>query len=432
MVKEKKAWVVAVDMGYGHQRAAYPLKDIAYERIFSANSDKIINKKEKKLWKRTQSFYEWVSRAHDIPIVGEFIFRLYDEFQSISPFYPFRDLSKPTMPVFLIEKYIKKGLGKCLIDHTKTKKLPFITTFFIPALAADYWGLKDIFCIVTDTDINRGWIAKNPKTSKINYLAPLEHTAKRLEQYGVPKDRIFLTGFPLPKENLGGVNLKILKKDLGNRLPNLDPKKIYINKYKELIRKKLGKGNFKNKSNHILTLTFVVGGAGAQKEIGMTIIKSFKKLIQKNKIRINLVAGVRLDVVEYFRNAVKELDLEDKLDKNIMIIDGLNKGEYFSKFNEILHETDILWTKPSELSFYTALGIPIIISPPIGAHEFYNKKWLMQLGTGFPQEDPEYTNEWLLDLLESGALAEGAFEGFMEAPNLGIYNIEKLIFKRRI
>jgi UDP-N-acetylglucosamine:LPS N-acetylglucosamine transferase len=179
-------------------------------------------------------------------------------------------------------------------------------------------------------------------------------------------------------------------------------------------------------------LTFVVGGAGAQKEIGMTIIKSFKKLIQKNKIRINLVAGVRLDVVEYFRNAVKELDLEDKLDKNIMIIDGLNKGEYFSKFNEILHETDILWTKPSELSFYTALGIPIIISPPIGAHEFYNKKWLMQLGTGFPQEDLEYADEWLLDLLESGALAEGAFEGFMEAPNLGIYNIEKLIFRRRV
>ena len=30
---EKKAWVISVDMGYGHQRAAYPLKDIAYERI---------------------------------------------------------------------------------------------------------------------------------------------------------------------------------------------------------------------------------------------------------------------------------------------------------------------------------------------------------------------------------------------------------------
>ena len=39
---EKKAWVIAVDMGYGHQRAAYPLKDMAYGDIINANSDKMI------------------------------------------------------------------------------------------------------------------------------------------------------------------------------------------------------------------------------------------------------------------------------------------------------------------------------------------------------------------------------------------------------
>ena len=35
-----KAWVISVDMGYGHQRAAYPLRDIAFERIITANSDR--------------------------------------------------------------------------------------------------------------------------------------------------------------------------------------------------------------------------------------------------------------------------------------------------------------------------------------------------------------------------------------------------------
>jgi hypothetical protein len=29
MSSEKKAWVVAVDMGYGHQRAAYPLRHLS-------------------------------------------------------------------------------------------------------------------------------------------------------------------------------------------------------------------------------------------------------------------------------------------------------------------------------------------------------------------------------------------------------------------
>ena len=97
----------------------------------------------------------------------------------------------------------------------------------------------------------------------------------------------------------------------------------------------------------------------------------------------------------------------------------------------MLHTTDILWTKPSELSFYTALGLPIIIAPPIGAQEYYNKKWLMNIGSGFPQEKPEYTAEWLADWLESGRLAEAAFEGFLEAPSLGTYNIEKVVFSRR-
>jgi len=34
----EKAWVVAVNMGYGHQRAAYPLKSLAYKgKIICAN-----------------------------------------------------------------------------------------------------------------------------------------------------------------------------------------------------------------------------------------------------------------------------------------------------------------------------------------------------------------------------------------------------------
>jgi len=34
----KKAWIVAADMGFGHQRAVYPLKDFAEEKIISVGS----------------------------------------------------------------------------------------------------------------------------------------------------------------------------------------------------------------------------------------------------------------------------------------------------------------------------------------------------------------------------------------------------------
>ncbi|MHA1575375.1 MAG: DUF6938 domain-containing protein [Alphaproteobacteria bacterium] len=426
----KKAWVVSVDMGYGHQRAAYPLKDIAYERVFTANSGKIISKKEKKLWKQSRSFYEAVSRMTGIPIVGKHIFNLYDRMQSISSFYPFRDLSKPSWPVIYMDKIIQKGLCRSVINYVSKKELPFITTIFIPAFAAEYGKLKNIYCVVTDVDINRSWVPINPQKTKIIYLAPAPHTAKRLLQYGVPKKQIIITGFPLPKENLGGEKLPILKKDLSKRLLNLDPNKKYINRFEEHIKKNLGIKKLPTRRTRPLTIMYAIGGAGAQKEIGVQIMKSLKKQIQKNKIAIYISAGMRLELVDYFKKAVYELGLSTHLNKTIKIIFGINKPSYFSNFNEHLHTTDILWTKPSELSFYTALGLPIIIAPPIGAHEHYNKKWLIGLGGGIEQENPEYVNEWLFDWLADGRLAEAAWEGFTEAENKGTYNIEKLLFQK--
>ena len=34
-----KAWIVSADMGYGHQRAVYPLKDIAEEEIICVGNN---------------------------------------------------------------------------------------------------------------------------------------------------------------------------------------------------------------------------------------------------------------------------------------------------------------------------------------------------------------------------------------------------------
>ncbi len=198
----KKAWIVAVDMGYGHQRAAYPLKDIAYNRIINANSDKLISAKEKKLWKSMQNIYEYVSKSY-AKGPRRILYRLFYKFSNISPYYPYRDLSKPTFVVNYVDGLIKKGLGKSSVDITSDDKLPFVSTFFVPAIAAVYYKKKNVYCIVTDVDINRVWVPKDPKKNKIIYLVPTEHTHKRLISYGVPKDRIFLTGFPLPRKSRG-------------------------------------------------------------------------------------------------------------------------------------------------------------------------------------------------------------------------------------
>jgi hypothetical protein len=235
----------------------------------------------------------------------------------------------------------------------------------------------------------------------------------------------------LPPELTGGRFLEILRRDLGYRLLNLDPAKKYIPSYKSTIVKQLGADKCcPKKPDHPLTLMFAVGGAGAQRDLGIEIVKSLSKRIRMNQIRIILVAGIRNEVNSFFRKNIRKIGLGKYLDKRIKTIFAAGREDYFRKFNRALRTVDILWTKPSELSFYTALGLPIIIAPPVGSQEDFNQKWLTTIGSGLPQEDPKYTDEWLFDWLESGWFAEAAMQGFMEGGKYGLYNIEKIIKHR--
>jgi penicillin-binding protein 2 len=105
------------------------------------------------------------------------------------------------------------------------------------------------------------------KKSRIKYFAPNGRVVERLKLYGVNPKNIFLTGFPLPKELIGGPEGEIIKKDLIGRLCNLDPNGIFVHKYWRTLEAELGSGTCPLKPNHPLTLTFAIGGAGAQKSL---------------------------------------------------------------------------------------------------------------------------------------------------------------------
>ena len=424
----EKAWVISVNMGYGHQRTAYPLRDLAFKgEIINANSYQGIPEKDRKIWEGTRRFYEFISNFSRIPLVGKTAFSIYDKFQKILGFYPKRDLSQPNFNLKQIYSFFKKDWGKDLIEKLKITPLPLITTFFPPAFMAEFFNYPgDIFCVVCDADISRTWAPLNPKESKIKYFASTERVIERLKLYGVKKENIFLTGYPLPLENIGvsppAGGLEILKEDLRLRLLNLDPKKRYFEKYKTLIEEKVGK--LPEKSDHPLTILFSVGGAGAQKEIAIKIVKSLRERIKRGEIKIILSVGIREKIKKYFEKNLAEIKLNEAKPHCVEIIFEKDIESYFQKFNQVLRKTDILWTKPSELSFYSALGIPIIISSPIGSQEEFNMRWLLKSGFGIFQENPNYTNQWLFDWLEKGYLAEAAMEGFVEGEKLGTLNIE--------
>ena len=256
-----QAWVVAVDMGLGHQRAAYPFRDIAYEGIITANTGPMVDPAERKRWMTMQTLYEGISRVNKVPVIGPWLWRTYDRLQAISPHYPFRDLSKPSLGSMRLDRLMFKGFGSSVVEHTRKREdLPLLTTFFAIALAADRLGRKDVFCVVTDTDVNRIWAAKVPVKGRIHYLAPTPLTRQRLMQYGVPPERIHFTGFPLPLENVATA-----AEDLRRRIPILDARGAFRHGYGRMIDAELGPAPAAD--GRPLSITFAVGGAGAQAQL---------------------------------------------------------------------------------------------------------------------------------------------------------------------
>lgn len=421
---EVKAWVISATMGYGHQRAVYPLKEIAEGKIITVGAGDAASKNEEKLWKRVLGAYELMSRARSIPVIGKPLFSLLDTLLHIPSYYPIRDLSNATFQVDLLESSIKKGLCSAMLDKVKMKNLPIVTSFYASAIAADMKGSHNVYCIICDADLNRVWVARQPYESRIHYFAPCGKAAQRLRAYGVPDERIFITGFPLPIDLLGDRDLSVLKSNLGTRLVNLDPKNVFRARHEKSIQHFIGEENYSNREKRKLTIAYAVGGAGALKEIGSKIAFSLKDKILRDEIKLLLIAGTKQNVFDYFKSVKEKITTDDS---KIDIIYAETHEEYFHKFNRAMHQTDILWTKPSELSFYCGLGLPVIMTSPIGSQEKFNRLWLFEIQAGIKQMNPEYTDQWLHDLLNKGILAEMAWSGFLKARKMGTYKIIEIL-----
>jgi hypothetical protein len=423
----KKINLVVADMGYGHQRAAFPLLHLAANEAITINEYPGISDKEKQHWQKNLEAYEKISRFKKIPLLGQAVFAAMDYFQKIPDFYPFRDLSRPTPQQLYFYKLIKGGLGKDLIDKLNHSNLPLVTTFFVAMYIAEYHNYQgDIYCIVCDADVSRAWAPIRPEKSRTKFFVPSDKVKTRLMMYGVKEENVFVTGFPLPQTNTG-VKKEIIIKDLSRRLVALDPSGKYRALEKPLVHKIVPKSLLKKKAK-TLSITFAVGGAGAQKEIAVTAMQQLSEQIRAGKIKLNLVAGSRKEVAQYFTEERDRLGLS--LKDGVRIIYQADKNAYFKEFNEVLHTSDILWTKPSELSFYSALGMPVLMSETVGSQEDYNQEWLLKIGAGVASYDPGYINEWLPEMLNSGQLARAAMAGFLQAEFAGAYNIEKIFSKK--
>ncbi len=427
------AHVVAVSMGYGHERAAFGLRHLSGGEVLLANSYQGIPKKDHFIWHHGRRWYERISRLKKIPLVGAAVFEIMDHLQEIEPFYPRRDLSASTLQLRKTYRLIQhQQWCRHLVETLAKDPKPMVSTFMTPAFAAEAWDYpEDIYLVACDADISRGWVPLEPKKSRIKYFAPTGRVAERLQLYGVPQKNIFLTGFPLPPEHIGGLKPTVALADLNRRLCALDPAGIFATWAAPMITATLGEGfceGPRGRKGKPLQVAFAVGGAGAQVDIGIALLESFAEDLKKGRIALTLIAGTLPHIGDEFRRALERVHREKKIPKSsVTILCEQDRQKYFAGFSTAMRSTDVLITKPSELSFYAGLGIPILMTPPVGSQEEYNRLWLYQVGAGADMLDPHFAHEWLWDWVHSGALARMAWSGYINAPTHGSYRIEDIL-----
>lgn len=418
-----KPLVVAVEMGYGHMRAAMPLADALGTDVLEVDRAPLVAPGEERLWSRVRRTYEGVSRLSQVPWVGAPLRRALEAVTDIPRLHPYRDLSAPTRGVETLDRLVRRRqLGRGLVAELRRTGAPLLTTFYSPAIVADTAGLDRIFCVATDSDLNRIWAPAEPRRSRIHYLVPTRRAGRRLRSYGVPEDRITFTGFPLPDALVGGPSLATLEANLAARVVRLDPAGEFRRSVPEELAHFLG-ALPRGEEGRPPLLTFAVGGAGAQAGMAAELLPGFRRALEAGSLRICLVAGVRAEVDARFREVVRRAGMEPLLGGALEILLAPTFREYYARFNALLARTDVLWTKPSELTFYGALGIPLVLAPPVGVHERYNRRWARESGAGLKQRDARFASEWFADWLADGVLAAAAWAGYMRLPKFGLYRI---------
>ncbi len=423
---DRRLDLVAIDMGYGHLRPAYALADyLGGTEVLLADQPPLSTQDEQRLWHRARGVYELLSRTSQLPLVGGVLGDVLHGITAIPSLYPLRDLSAPTPAVRLLTWAAQQGLGSGLAGRLEREGAVLLSTFFGPAVLSDWHGCERVFCVVTDSDINRIWAPIRPRDSNIHYLAPSMRVRRRLKAYGVPKERIEVTGYPLPHE-LVGTEAEALRKNLRRRLHALDPKGRFLKESRQEIAHFLG--GLDESPRVAPHLVFAVGGAGAQSEMVEQFLPSLAYSLRGQKLKLTLVAGLRREVADFFTETIERCQLREELESGqIEILHEDDHASYFRAFNALCARADILWTKPSELCFFGALGLPLLLSPTVGSHERYNRRWAVSAGAGIKQGDVRHVGQWLWEMLKDGTLAGAAWSGYMRLPKFGLYRISEAL-----
>ncbi|MCC7139577.1 MAG: hypothetical protein IT460_14230 [Planctomycetes bacterium] len=416
--------VVAAFMGYGHLRAALPLAEAFGVPVLSMDRPPLATDEDVRTWDRLRRGYDRLSRRTGLPVVGPVARALLDRVTAIPRLSPPGRLERPGLASRYLMHLVRDGFGATLVERLTTSKAPLVATFYAPAVVADDAGLDGVVCVLTDADVHRVWVAPEPARSRIVYAAPTARAAHRLRAYGVPPERIHRTGFPLPDVLVREDDARARR--LAARLVRLDPRGAWAAGAPAAARRLRDAADPADAARP-LRATFAVGGAGAQVELARRLVTSLAPRLAADALRLTLVAGTRADTAERLTAIARRAGFAPGEGAPVEILHDADFETYARRFHDHLAETDVLWTKPSEITFFAAAGFALALTTPLGVQERANRDWVLARGAAVDAGALRDAARSLDARRADGSLAAAAFAGATRLPRHGTARVVNLV-----
>jgi UDP-N-acetylglucosamine:LPS N-acetylglucosamine transferase len=179
---------------------------------------------------------------------------------------------------------------------------------------------------------------------------------------------------------------------------------------------------------------FALSGAGCYLILLKALIRELLPDLRSGKLTLCIAAGdnhkARAEIESHLAALNVRLTAEGGCATSpdgVKILYSPDTLESFGLFNRALRESDLLITKPGELVFYAALGVPQVLLPPVGKHEFKNRAYLMENSAALDLPGVESAGAWLLAQRANGAWRRAAESACERLPKLGTFVINDVV-----
>ncbi|MBR4555250.1 MAG: hypothetical protein IKO27_06600 [Ruminococcus sp.] len=307
------------------------------------------------------------------------------------------------------------------------KDIPFAATHVWPAQAAVHAGLTDVVNIVPDNwpmalHLAEGSLHTVQTQSAYLGYRVLRGMDKKRTLKPMPEESVAFTGHYIDHELVSNIEA-----DCERRLARLE------------------KGEARR---YLLT----IGGAGAQQDIFIAIIKWLLPRIRREKAALFINFGDHYSVWETIKKRLPELEdlttehfddfagtaafAEAALDGSVSGVHAFCHKDIFAAVystNLLMRACDVLITKPSELAFYP---VPKLMIKRVGGHEAWGAVRAAEVGDGtFECEKPREILGMLKTIQTDGSILRFLCENIVKNKRTGIYdgayNAVKLALARR-